>query len=248
MSRKIWIMTLFPEYFHALKSAGVVARSFEGESRIELNLVQIREFSKNNYKGVDDAPYGGGPGMVMRADVLADAFWQGIVGPGGYGKTLSEVKKRLTVIFPTPIGKVWSAPMAEEWAEQLSTSEKDLVFLCGRYEGVDQRFIDRYVDVEVSLGDYILSGGEIAVVTMLDSMLRFRVLGNQRSLGEESFSNTLDGGLEGPQYTRPRVFEDMQVPDVLVSGHQKKIKEFQQKQGRILTANRRPDLRNKNVS
>jgi tRNA (guanine37-N1)-methyltransferase len=188
-----------------------------------------------NYKAVDDTPYGGGPGMVMRPDVLANAFQEGVMIPGGYTD-----KSQLTVIYTSPRGVPWNNQVAREFGTQTMT-DKDLVFICGRYEGIDERFLDQYVNLSFSLGDYVLTGGELAVMTMLDSAVRFvpGILGNKSSASEDSFE---DGLLECPQYTKPREFEGLEVPEVLANGHHAKIKIWQQEQKEQTTKRLRPDL------
>ncbi len=237
--RKIWIITLFPEYFKIFLEQGVVAYALKGERGIpfEVNLVSLREFSPKDFKGVDDAPYGGGPGMVFRPDVLKNALMEGVVKPGNYG---DDFKEKIHVIFPSPRGKVWNNKVCIDFAKRVYP-HKDLVIICGRYEGIDERFLNKYVDEEISLGDYILTGGELAAMAILDSSVRFipGVLGNKESSQSESFQNSL---LEHPQYTRPQNFEGEEVPKVLLSGHHQKIKEYQQNERVRVTKERRPDL------
>lgn len=234
--KKIWIITLFPDYFLPLKQFGIVGAAIRGErgDAPEVEVVQLRDFSSKDYKGVDDSPFGGGPGMVIRADVLKRALLEGVVHHGNYGE---DFKNKLTVIFPSPRGQKWNNVKAKT----LSSTEKDLVFICGRYEGIDERFIERYVDLEISLGDFVLSGGEIPTMAFIDSLLRFKkgVLGNESGSGEESFEHGL---LEHPQYTRPPIFEDMSVPEILTSGHHKKIEEYRKAESLRITKKYRPDL------
>lgn len=221
MKKKIWIITLFPEYFDAFKSQGKASSAFK--ESVDLHILNLRDYSDNSYKSVDDYPFGGGEGMVIRADVLKRAL-DSIDSP------------KLTVIYPSPRGKKWNADAAKSYAP-----EGDLVFICGRYEGIDERFIQKYVDVQYSLGDFVLTGGEIPTMAMIDSIVRFipGTLGNENSSKNESFENNL---LEHSHYTRPRVFEDMEVPEVLLSGHHKKIEEFRAKESQELTKKYRPDL------
>lgn len=240
--RKIWILTLFPDFFEAFLKCGVVGTALRGENQqsFEVKLVQIRDYSVKDYKGVDDAPFGGGPGMVMRADVLKNALFQGVIIPGNYGE---NYKSKVKVIIPSPRGKKWQHLESTQFAREFLTesSEHDLIFICGRYEGMDERFIQNYVDLEYSVGDYILSGGEIAVMAILDSSLRHvkGVLGNDDSVLNESFDNDL---LEWPQFTRPREFENIAVPEILLSGHHEKIKKWQLAQRIEVTKKFRPDL------
>jgi tRNA (guanine37-N1)-methyltransferase len=237
--RRVWVMTLFPEFFRPLLDCGIAGQALRGERaetvRFEVKLVNIREWGMGNYKAVDDTPYGGGPGMIMRPDVLAKAFDEGVLKAGGYVD-----KSELTVVYTSPRGKVWDNKVARDFGTH-ALAEKDVVFICGRYEGIDERFLDRYVDQTYSIGDYVLTGGEIAVMAMLDSAVRFvpGILGNKSSANEDSFE---DGLLECPQYTKPRVFEGVDVPEVLANGNHAKIKHWQQEQKERMTRTLRPDL------
>lgn len=239
--RKIWILTLFPEYFKPLLECGISGSAFRGERseniKFEIHFVNIRDYSTTRYKSVDDTPYGGGPGMVMRADILRDALMKGVVEAGGY-----ESRSKLHVVYTSPRGKVWTNKIAREFGAQvLSHPEKDVVFVCGRYEGVDERFLEKYVDDYYSLGDFVLTGGELAVMTMLDSAVRFvpGILGNKLSSDHDSFE---DGLIEYPQYTKPQDFEGLIVPEILMSGHHKKIEEWQLEEKKRMTLKWRPDL------
>jgi len=242
VKKKIWILTLFPEYFTPLIQCGITGQALRGERSedgfgFEVELVNIRDFSKNKYKSVDDTPYGGGPGMVMRADILKDALIQGVLEKGEY-----TFLDKLWVIYTSPRGKVWNNRVARDFAVQnLASTDKDLVFICGRYEGVDERFLEKYVNEFYSIGDFVLTGGEIAVMTMIDSAIRFvpGILGNKLSSLNDSFE---DGLIEYPQYTRPADFEGMSVPEILQSGHHKKIEEWQMNEKKRLTEKHRPDL------
>jgi tRNA (guanine37-N1)-methyltransferase len=242
MKRRIWILTLFPEYFRPLLECGIAGQALrgergEGELSFEVRTVNIRDFSSTKYKSVDDTPYGGGPGMVMRADVLRDALLKGVVEAGGYAD-----RSELRVVFTSPRGRVWNNKLAREFGTKvLSIEGQDLVLICGRYEGVDERFLEKYVDDFLSVGDYVLTGGEIAVLAILDSAVRFvpGILGNKLSSSEDSFE---DGLLEQPQYTKPREFEGLGVPEVLLDGHHKKILEWQKEQKLRMTRKWRPDL------
>lgn len=192
---KFSVLTLFPEMFEALNQS-IIGRAKE-KNLIDINLVNIRDFSKNKHKKVDDTPYGGGAGMVMKADVVYDAY-----------KSLDTAKAK--VIYMSPQGKTLNQSKVEELSK-----EKHLIILCGHYEGIDQRVIDKIVDEEISIGDYVLTGGELPAMVLIDSVSRYNegVLA-QESIEEESFSNGL---LEYPQYTRPEVFEGVRVPEVLIS-------------------------------
>ena len=239
--KKIWIITLFPNYFDSLINFGITGSALRGErgSKLEIKTVQLRNFTKKDYKGVDDSPYGGGAGMVMRADVLKEALVAGVVVDGGYG---DDWKEKLHVVFPGPRGKTWDNSYCKEFASRFSKEDsKDLVFICGRYEGIDERFLNLYVDEQISLGDFILTGGEIPTMAIIDSALRFfsGVLGNKESSMQESFQADM---LEHPQYTKPKVFDGVSVPDVLVSGHHQNIEKYQKAESLRITSLHRPDL------
>ena len=192
---KINILTLFPEMFEALKTS-IIGRACEKEL-IELNIINIRDFSKDKHKKVDDTPYGGGAGMVIKPDVVYDAF-----------KSLDT--KNAKTIYLSPQGKT----LNQEKVKLLS-KEENLILLCGHYEGIDQRVLDEIVDEEISIGDYVLTGGELPAMVLVDSVSRYveGVLSKESTV-EESFSNGL---LEYPQYTRPEIFLDKKVPEVLIS-------------------------------
>ena len=241
IKRRIWILTLFPEYFKPFLECGISGSAFRGERsegiKFELHFVNIRDYSTTNYKSVDDTPYGGGPGMIMRGDILRDALVKGVVEQGEY-----QGLQDLHVIYASPRGRPWSNVVAREFGiRTLSHPTKDVVFICGRYEGVDERFLEKYVNEYYSLGDFVLTGGEIAVMAILDSAIRFvpGILGNKLSSEYDSFE---DGLLEYPQYTRPADFEGLHVPEVLLSGHHKKIQEWQLEEKKKMTKKWRKDL------
>ncbi len=239
--KKIWIITLFPNYFDSLINFGITGSALRGErgSNLEIKTIQLRNYTPKDYKGVDDAPYGGGAGMVMRADVLKEAFMKGIVEDGGYG---DNFKDKLHVVFPGPRGKTWDNSYCKEFAGRFSAEgSKDLVFICGRYEGIDERFLNLYVDEQISLGDFIFTGGEIPTMAIIDSFMRFfsGVLGNKESAEHESFQSNM---LEHPQYTRPKVFDGVPVPEILTSGNHQKIAIYQKEEGLRITKIHRPDL------
>ena len=192
---KINILTLFPEMFEPLKQS-IIGRACE-KNIIEINIINIRDFSKDKHKKVDDTPYGGGAGMVIKPDVVYDAF-----------KSINVQNAK--TIFLSPQGKT----LNQEKVKSLS-KEENLILLCGHYEGIDQRVLDEIVDEEISIGDYVLTGGELPAMVLVDSVSRY-VSGvlNEESTVEESFSNGL---LEYPQYTRPEIFLDKKVPEVLLS-------------------------------
>lgn len=214
------ILTLFPEMFEAIKRS-IIGRAIENQI-IEINLIDIRDFSKNKHKKVDDTPYGGGAGMVIRPDVVYDAY-----------KSVED--KNSKVIYMTPQGKKLNQQKIEELSK-----EENLIILCGHYEGIDQRVIDEIVDEEISIGDYILTGGEIPAMVLIDSVSRY-VDGviSEESTSEESFSNGL---LEYPQYTRPEDFNGKKVPEVLISGHHKNIEKWRKEKSLEITKKKRPDL------
>lgn len=241
MNKRIWILTLFPEFFKPLLECGISGSAFRGERsesmKFEMKFVNIRDYSTTKYKSVDDSPFGGGPGMVMRADILRDALVKGVQEPGGYASL-----EDLHVVYTSPRGRVWNNKVAREFGtELLAHPTKDLVFICGRYEGIDERFLQKYVNDFYSIGDFVLTGGELAVMTMLDSAVRFvpGILGNKLSSEYDSFE---DGLIEYPQYTKPQEFEGMGVPEVLLSGHHKKIEAWQRSQKQEMTEKLRPDL------
>ncbi|MBP3830841.1 MAG: tRNA (guanosine(37)-N1)-methyltransferase TrmD [Clostridia bacterium] len=221
---KFDVLTLFPEMFEPLNSS-IIGRAKE-KNLIEINLINIRDFSKDKHKKVDDTPYGGGAGMVMMPDVVYDAY-----------KSVED--KNAKVIYMSPQGKKLTQKKVEELAKQ-----EHLIILCGHYEGIDQRVIDKIVDEEISIGDYVLTGGEIPAMVLIDSVSRYNsgVIAEE-SIEEESFANGL---LEYPQYTRPEVFEGVKVPEVLLSGHHANIEKWRKEKALEITAKKRPDLLNKN--
>lgn len=220
---KFDVLTLFPEMFEPIKQS-IIGRA-EENNLIDINLINIRNFSKNKHKKVDDTPYGGGAGMVMKADVVYDAY-----------KSIEDLNAK--VIYMSPQGNV----LNQRKVEQLS-KEEHLIILCGHYEGIDQRVIDKIVDEEISIGDYVLTGGEIPAMVLIDSVSRYveGVL-SKDSISEESFSQ---GILEYPQYTRPENFEGVKVPEILLSGHHENIKKWRKEKALEITKLKRPDLLNR---
>lgn len=221
------VVTLFPEVFPGPLAHSITGRGL-AEGRWQLQTTNIREFATDKHKTVDDTPYGGGAGMVMRADIVAAALEHAI----------SQTPKA-PVVFLTPSGKPFCQADANRYA-----AGSGLILLCGHYEGVDQRVLDALVTEEVSIGDYVLTGGEIAAYPVLDATIRqlSGVLGNHTTLDEESFSPALEGLLEYPHYTRPEEWRGVGVPEVLKSGHHGKIAEWRKQQARRRTEQRRPDL------
>ena len=217
---KFDVLTLFPEMFEILNQS-IIGKAIE-KDLIDIHLINIRDFSKDKHKKVDDTPYGGGAGMVMKPDVVYDAY--------------QSIKDRnAKVIYMSPQGK----PLNQKKVEELS-KENHLIILCGHYEGIDQRVLDKIVDEEISIGDYVLTGGEIPAIVLIDSVSRYveGVL-KEESIKEESFSNGL---LEYPQYTRPEVFEGMKVPEVLLSGHHENIEKWRKEKSLEMTKKKRPDI------
>ena len=217
------IITLFPEMFSAIKEEGVIARAIK-KSIISIEEWQLRDFSENKYKNVDDKAYGGGAGMVMQVKPIRDCI-----------KKIKVQEPETKVIYLSPQGE----PLNQNLVEKLSSFES-LTLLCGRYEGVDERVIDNDVDFEVSIGDYVISGGELAAMVLIDSVSRRlpNVLGNKDSLND-SFANNL---LDYPHYTRPESIDGDQVPEVLLSGNQAKIDAWRLEQAKNKTKQKRPDL------
>lgn len=217
---KFDVLTLFPEMFEPVKQS-IIGRAIENKL-IDINLINIRDFSKEKHKKVDDTPYGGGAGMVIMPDVVYDAY-----------KSLNDENAK--VIYLSPQGKVLNQKMVEDLSKQ-----EHLILLCGHYEGIDQRVLDKIVDEEVSIGDYVLTGGEIPAMVLMDSVCRYveGVL-KKDSISEESFSQGL---LEYPQYTRPEVFMGEKVPEVLLSGHHENIRKWRRKQSLKNTYLKRPQL------
>ena len=217
------IITLFPEMFSAIKEEGVIARAIK-KSIISINEWQLRDFSENKYKNVDDKAYGGGAGMVMQVKPIRDCI-----------KKIKEQEPETKVIYLSPQGD----PLNQNLVEKLSSFES-LTLLCGRYEGVDERIIENDVDLEVSIGDYVISGGELAAMVLIDSVSRRlpNVLGNKDSLSDSFVNNLLDY----PHYTRPESIDGDVVPEVLLSGNQAKIDAWRLEQAKHKTRQKRPDL------
>ena len=221
---KIAILSLFPEMFDSFLTTSIIGRARE-EKLIDIEPVNIRPYSEKKHKNTDDYPFGGGAGMVMMAQPIVDCV-RDMRAQGYLGKC----------IYMSPRGKALTQQKVMELAK-----EDGLILLCGHYEGVDQRAIELVVDEEISLGDFVLTGGELAAMALTDAVARYvpGVLGSEESTGEESFT---DGLLEYPQYTRPREYEGMEVPEVLLNGDHAKIRKWRREQSLLTTLHVRPDL------
>lgn len=235
---KYHVLTLFPEMIEQGLNTSIIGRGID-KGVLQLEVVNIRDFSENKHYKVDDYPYGGGAGMVMQAGPVYGAFES--VARGIEEKKRREGEedlgeKRTRVVYLTPQGKVFDQAMARELAE-----EEDLVFLCGHYEGIDERVLDMIVTDYVSIGDYVLTGGELPAMVVIDAVSRLipGVLNNDSSAEFESFHGHL---LEHPQYTRPEVFRGEKVPEVLLSGHHGNVEKWRREKSIERTLERRPDL------
>ena len=220
---KFDIITLFPEMFSAIREEGVIARAMK-KSLISINTWQLRDFSSNNYKNVDDKPYGGGAGMVIQVKPIRDCI-----------SKIKQSSPNTKVIYLSPQGK----KLDQNLVEELATFES-ITMLCGRYEGIDERIIENDIDFEISIGDYVISGGELAAMVVIDAISRRLpgVLGNEVSL-KDSFTDKL---LDHPNYTRPEIIDGQTVPEVLMSGNQAKIDAWRLEQSIKKTKQKRPDL------
>ena len=217
----VTVLTVFPELFPGFLGYSLTGKALE-EQKWQLQAVNIRDYAFDRHKSVDDTPCGGGAGMIMRPDVL--------------GRAIEANHTRGRIIYMSPKGR----PLTQKLVHELSR-EEELTIVCGRFEGIDERVIEAYNVEEISIGDYILTGGEQAAQIMLDAVVRLLpgVLGNEASLEDESFENFL---LEYPQYTRPTEWEGRSVPEVLLSGHHRKIADWRREQAEIATKAKRPDL------
>ena len=222
------IVTLFPELFSPFLTSGITRRAFES-GQVNVQLSSPRDFAQGNYKRVDDRPFGGGPGMVMMAEPL--------------GRCLSHIATQRAdtppVVLFSPVGQKLNHAMVERWS-----GSQGVILVCGRYEGIDQRFIDEHVTEQISLGDFVLSGGEIAAMALLDAVARLQpgVLNDEGSHQQDSFNPVLDGLLDCPHYTRPENWSGREVPSVLLSGHHVQIERWRREQRLAITARLRPDL------
>jgi tRNA (guanine37-N1)-methyltransferase len=221
---KFDILTIFPEAIEPYINSSIIKRAQE-KGLIEVNIYNLRDWSKDKHSGVDDTPYGGGPGMVMKIEPVFEA--------------LKDLRKENSkVLITTPKGEKLNQEKVEEFARDI---DAHYIILCGHYEGFDQRIHDYLVDYEFSIGDYVLSGGELPALVFVDGITRLipGVLGNDESLKEESFSND---SLDFAQYTKPEVFNGWAVPEVLLSGHHENIKKWREDQSKKDTSNKRPDI------
>ena len=222
------VITLFPELFAPFLTCGVTRRAFES-SQVDVQFANPRDYADGNYRRIDDRPFGGGPGMVMMAEPLT--------------RCLQHIKAARTgsspVILFSPLGNALNHATIQRWSDSAGA-----VLVCGRYEGIDQRFIDTYVDEQISLGDFVLSGGEIAAIALLDAVARLQpgVLNDVTSHQQDSFNPVLDGLLDCPHYTRPERWNDIPVPDILLSGHHGNIERWRRDQRLLLTLRNRPEL------
>jgi tRNA (guanine37-N1)-methyltransferase len=223
------VLTIFPELLESPLQEGIIRRAIQSHS-IEINIVNIRDFATDKHAMTDDRPYGGGEGMVMKPEPLVDAIQE--VRSGG---------EKGHVVLLSPQGRRYTQEVAEELA-----GRKHLILVCGRYEGVDERVRDHFIDEEISLGDYILTGGELAAMVVIDSVTRLLpgVLGCSDSAEKDTFSR---GGLKYPQYTRPQIFEGHEVPEVLLSGDHAKVAEWRLIESIKMTREKRPDLLTKMI-
>lgn len=224
---KIALVTLFPDMFKAVSEHGISGRAIR-DGLVELRCFNPRDYSTDKHRTVDDRPYGGGPGMVMRCEPLMDAVAD--------ARRWMDAERAIRVIYLSPQGRVLNQVGVRELA-----ALDQIILIAGRYEGIDERFIEREVDEEISIGDYVVSGGELPAMVMMDAMIRCLpgALGHEESADQDSFS---EGLLDWPHYTRPEEFEGMEVPEVLLSGDHAKIAEWRKQQAQERTRQRRPDL------
>jgi tRNA (guanine37-N1)-methyltransferase len=224
------ILSLFPEMFSSLTDYGVTARAVENK-RIEVDFSNPRDFATDRHQTVDDRPYGGGPGMVMKADILL--------------KALEHLKEMRAKVSPKKVKVIYLSPVGTKLTQAKVRSlalESELILIAGRYEGIDQRFIDTQVDESLSIGDYVVSGGELPAMVLMDAIIRLQpgVLGHPQSCEQDSFNtNQL---LDYPHYTRPEVWQNKAVPEVLLSGHHQNIERWRQEEALKLTQRYRSDL------
>lgn len=231
MLNKIHYLSLFPDTIREGLNHSLIAKA-QAAGRVALNFVQIRDFAQDKHKTVDDVVYGGGAGMLLKAPVLVDA-WQSV----------SSFEMPVHTVLLSPQGKL----LTQDYAKELVQMHEQIIFVCGHYEGVDERFIDLCVDEEMSIGDYVLTGGELAAMVASDVLIRLipGTVGNEDSISTDSLE---DGLLKAPQYTRPREFMGLTVPDVLLSGNHQAVDDWRKKESLERTKAKRPDLYQKKKS
>lgn len=222
---KFNVLTLFPDMFEAVLGDSIIGRARKN-GLVELNVVNIRDFSKNKHRKTDDYPFSGGGGMLMTPQPIYDA----------YMSIASGQDKKPYTVYLSPQGEIFSQKKAKELSEK-----EEIILLCGHYEGVDQRVLDMIVDEEISMGDFVLTGGEIPAMAVIDAVSRMipGVLANEKSYGDESH---FSGLLEYPQYTHPKEFMGREIPEILISGHHKNIEKWKREQSLLVTKKKRPDL------
>ncbi len=230
------IITLFPELFTPFLASGITRRAY-ANGQVQVQLWNPRDFAQGNYRRVDDRPFGGGPGMVMLAEPLAQCL--AAIRQARTETHAAEAAEAVPVVLFSPIGQVLQHQAVADWAQSSGA-----ILLCGRYEGIDQRFIDRYVTHQISLGDFVLSGGELAALVLLDAITRLQpgVLNDAGSFQQDSFNPALDGLLDCPHYTRPELWQEQAVPPELLSGNHSTIARWRREQSLRITAQHRPDL------
>jgi tRNA (guanine37-N1)-methyltransferase len=238
------IITLFPELIQPYLTSGITRRAFES-GQVDVHLWQLRDYAEGNYKRVDDRPFGGGPGMVMLAEPLSVCL---AAIKSARQATLNKASSSVPVVLFSPTGQTISQVVIETWANRAPHSDGEFsqgaVLICGRYEGLDQRFIDLNVTHQLSLGDFVLSGGEIAAIAFLDAIARLQpgVLTDEQSHIQDSFNPAIDGLLDCPHYTRPEIWNGESVPAVLMSGNHAKIEAWRQAKRLEITQKLRPDI------
>ncbi len=247
VSVKFTVFTLFPDLIQSYLSDALLSKAIQ-QKRIQVEVIPLRSFAEGRYKSIDDVPYGGGDGMVFKASILETALLS----------LPNKPKSERQVIYLSPQGKVWNSNLAKQMVKDFSFTpapaksllsskkpapvvEREIVLICGRYGVIDQRFIQKHIDAEISIGDYVLSGGELAALVMIESVSRFvpGVLGHDLSAHRDSFENN---ALEAPQFTKPQKWGDLSVPEVLSSGNHKKIDEWRVLVAWLVTFKKRPDL------
>jgi tRNA (guanine37-N1)-methyltransferase len=230
------VITLFPEMFAPFLESGVTRRAY-ASGQVQVQLWNPRDYAQGNYRRVDDRPFGGGPGMVMLAEPLQHCL--DAIRAARAEADVQEAEQPAPLVLFSPIGTTLKHAVVADWAES-----RGAVLLCGRYEGIDQRFIDTHVTHQISLGDFVLSGGELAAMVMLDSIARLQpgVLNDEGSFQQDSFNPALDGLLDCPHYTRPEQWQGQDVPAALLSGHHAQIERWRRDQRLRITTAHRPEL------